>query len=826
MEPYMNPIYGSILCNKGTIPNNYWLYKDGFINTPMGILIKKVCRDIPGSVQPTKYLMDLEPIDFGRYIALKYINMKTGDKLIQINKSNKIVIDQQLILDVNKIKELTGFINKIRKFIPFLDNDIFTFHIILYCLWWNANNDNGIAEYYEGVKEIFDFLNDLPSIQLLGIKPLVLKDKYTPPIPNSFEETVIKITQKEFKIYSQEKAQHFCTVNTESSTYPDCGEITALNLINLLCFNGSIFDISRLKSSPIPQLEKFYEVFTSFNLMSNINYKPEIFGKHLNARDAWSYLIINYAKNNLEFVKKCTNPIYKFELNAGLNSDKSTSNFLQLIKNLLEINKWEDLLSKDSNITKIEDNTKDGIGDIIIQKSGNNFIIHCRPGHYYMSNEYKKVESLDLLNLTLQQQNIINIIKKTIPPTIENYLDINFSSELLQQTFDDTSSSVELKKKLFVLSLTGKYDSDLRRRIKIDDRILDDRIVYELKNNKNLDEYTYQSNDFKFIERMPYLKHLNSEIKDKTIDKIDLQPLSNLKSIGNNFLSSCKNLSSIINLSSLSKLESIGNNFLSGCSGLTDIDLSSLSNLKSIENDFLNNCSALTSIKLSNLESIGNDFLNGCSGLIDIDLSSLSNLKSIGNNFLSNCSGLTSIDLSPLSNLHSIGDYFLSSCEGLEKIVLSSLSNLHSIGNYFLSRCSTLKSIDLSSLSNLHSIENYFLTSCEGLEKIDLSSLSNLHTIGIRFLSGCSALTSIDLSSLSKLESIGNSFLSSCCRLKSIDLSSLSNLKSIGYGVLSACKIVIKIFCNTIIYNLLNENEQRNIINIDIQENFYKYYSK
>ena len=122
MEKYMNPIHGFVLCNKGTIPNNYWLYKDGFINTPMGILIKKVCRDIPGNIQPTKYLMDLEPIDFGRYIALKYINMKinmmtnimTGDKykFIQINNT-KIVIDQKLIKNEDN-RKILGATDRVR----------------------------------------------------------------------------------------------------------------------------------------------------------------------------------------------------------------------------------------------------------------------------------------------------------------------------------------------------------------------------------------------------------------------------------------------------------------------------------------------------------------------------------------------------------------------------------------------------------------------------------------------------------------------------------------------------------------------------------------
>ena len=87
-----------------------------------------------------------------------------------------------------------------------------------------------------------------------------------------------------------------------------------------------------------------------------------------------------------------------------------------------------------------------------------------------------------------------------------------------------------------------------------------------------------KGNDFKFIERMPSLRHLNSNIKDNTIKEIDLSPLSNLKSIGDFFLFNCSALTSI-DLRPLSNIKSIENSFLLSCHGLTSIDLSHLSNL-------------------------------------------------------------------------------------------------------------------------------------------------------------------------------------------------------------------------------------------------------
>ena len=50
----------------------------------------------------------------------------------------------------------------------------------------------------------------------------------------------------------------------------------------------------------------------------------------------------------------------------------------------------------------------------------------------------------------------------------------------------------------------------------------------------------------------------------------------------------CRGLTTI-DLRGLSNLESIGNNFMVGCRGLTTIDLTGLSNLKSIGNNFMVN---------------------------------------------------------------------------------------------------------------------------------------------------------------------------------------------------------------------------------------------
>ena len=818
MEQYLNPIYGMILCNNGYIPNNYFLKMSQFIDTEQSNIIKKTCTNINGIIKPTKIIMELKAIDFGRYIAIKYINLKYNFLKIN-NDGNKIsyIQERKIIVDNDDLTKINTYAQKLRSFIPFDKNDLFCFHIILYCFWWCANNDDGIVQYYNGINEVIEMLNKYFKRNKLVLIDLNNQSNN----PNSFEQIVFDICMKPFKIYHNERAKTFCIIQGQG-TYPDCGEVTCRNFINLLCFEKSEFKSDILiELGAIEQLKEYYEKFNNFELQSDPDILKPIYGENLNARDAWSKLIIEYCSKNIHFFQKCGND-KGYELDTGLSLDKKTSNFFQLVKNLFAkkekpIENLSDIKTSYINdITDKTDKTVDGFGTILIyHKIYGNFTIFCTQGHFYMKcNKSTNDTTNTFLSKLSYQQEIVNILLKKQEVTIYNYLLFDFTSEFLEGVFKNTEDN-ELKIKLFELSLTNKYDSDLRRRLEIDAESDFFNIIVEeygyLLSNPNINEYVYLSNNLDFVEKIPDLKNLNFKIKDVNITSINLSGLSNLTSIGNGFLSNCKLLESI-DLSSLSNVTSIGNDFLSS-NNLTNIDLSGLSNLESIGNSFLSsnslktiNLSGLKNLKsvgygflssnkltnidlsgLSNLESIGSSFLSK-NPLKTINLSDLKNLKSIGDNFLFDCNSLKSIDLSDLSNLESIGEYFLYKCKSLSSISLSRLSNLKSIGDMFLESCKKLDSISLADLSNLTSIGNDFLSGCELLSDINLSGLSNLTSIGNHFLHGCESLRSIDLSRLSNLTSIGDCFLVDCYSLTSINLSGLSNLKSIGDRFLENCK--------------------------------------
>ena len=236
VDQFLNPIYGLILTESGYIINNYWLAKNNLISTEESALIKKISKNIPGSVQPTNPIMKLKPIDFGRFIAIKYINLDlnfvfTNNKANNINFNN-IKREYRLsdgIISVDDKNTLSCYIEVFKKYFKVGDYDEkIYFHIILYCLYWNTNNYSGILEYYSGVNEIFNMMNKyLKAEKQYRIIDTIDKTIST----GNFESTIIKITQTEFKVFNQEWPKTICKTSA-IQTYPDCGETTVRNLIN------------------------------------------------------------------------------------------------------------------------------------------------------------------------------------------------------------------------------------------------------------------------------------------------------------------------------------------------------------------------------------------------------------------------------------------------------------------------------------------------------------------------------------------------------------------------------------------------------------------
>ncbi len=790
MEEYLNPIYGLVMCETDYIVHNYDLYVKNFINTNDSQIIKNISKRLPETVKPSDEItQNIRPIDIGRYIAILYVCKENVDFIIY-GKENKITLKtineakqnyfnkkdtKNIEICDEDILKLTKFIDKnklIKRNFKFNKIEKINFYILLYCLWWITNNKNDIKDYYDGINEVFNIVNKYlgeKHIEIINIPSNFISDIFTleeliqKPNNDSFELCIFKIIET-FKVIDYEKSYNLCN---PKFTFPDCGETTARNLINLICFHENKFNIEILKElGAINELIEYYTTFNNFSAQTSTDVS-KIYNDYLNPRDAWSKLITNFANNNIVFIQECpSDKCKRFELKPGLSHDKQTTNFFQLIKNLLtSIEEWDDLLV--NNIEEINEEIDNGTREIIIfHKIYNEIIIKLEERHYYMKIEQKNLNYNYSHICNENQKNFLNILTDKIKINKDNYLWKKFTDETFineyEEDDDDDDDVYKLRKELLELSSTYKFDIYLRENLTINT----DRDLKLVDINKlEFNDYRYKSNDnFEFVKKIPELQYLSHEFSNYfEITEIDLSPLSNIIFI-NTLLLGCEKLKSI-NLSPLQNVTEIGDGFLIGCKSLTSVNLS----------------------PFNKVESIGNEFLSNCNSLSNVDLLPLENITTIGYGFLANCYKLEYINLSPLKNITNIGSQFLSECINLKSIDLSPLKNVTTIDNAFLYKCKKLKSINLSSLTKVKFISDEFMAYCSSLESINLSPLENVTEIGEEFLIGCKSLISIDLSPFNKVESIGNKFLSMCINLKSIDLSPLTKVKIIGYEFMANC---------------------------------------
>lgn len=792
MEEFMNPVYGFFMCECGYITNNYYL--DKIKSSPLTKIINKITKDEDGFRRPVNEIKEnLNSIDIGRYIGLLYANSFYTIK----GKSNKLFkVDKEILFDqkINdkKFNKILGeYINKSK----LIRNTIFkeelvlqdSFHLLLYCLWWIANNREGIKNYYEGINEIFIIMNQLELSNKIPL--IIIPDDYLAPnseFINHFEEKLYNLYSDDFEILVQEYSRHFCVGSSNPTTYPDCGEVTARNFMNLILYDieSNNFNTSYIsKFEPIQELLDYYTIFNNFDDHKSSDTK-RIYEQNLNSRDAWSYLILFYANENINFKEICRDVYRKYELNSGMSIDGQENNFIQLIKNFLpRLNNLKDLEGI-NNIENIKDKTTNGYNNIIISGTYN-IIITMEPDHIYMKQNNKK-SNIDLSLITTPKHKfVLDILLQQNSDHILNHnicLFIKWTPELISRSIK-SDSTPELIKELTLIVSTDQFNHELRKRIVID---IDNEIYTpDFFTNLEINDFTYTSNNFNFIrDKIPALTNLKFKTKDHLTKHINLSSFMELESIDNGFINYCSELTSII----LPKnLQSIGKSFMNSCNKLKIINLSNLNNLKFIDDNFMSYSNELTDIIFSpdsSLVCIGQKFLYNCKKIKNLNLSYLVNLETLGNFFLSDCSGLTTIYLKNLTKLRTIGDYFLSNCIGLTSINLSPLINLRIIKSGFLSTCSNLTSITLSNLDKLISIGGEFLKNCVSLISLDLK-LVNLQSIGYNFMYNCTNLTSLHLLALTDLK-IDFGFLQQCINLKEINLQ-LPNLTSTPNNFLVDC---------------------------------------
>jgi hypothetical protein len=865
MEQHMNPVYGLILCENGYVQNLYFLKKNGLLDSfsenfsknektqqilkHHSEIINRACTQEYGSniIIPTKEIMSSKftPLDIGRYIAVKYVlKFIDSEFVVKNQKGDRYIVNQKYkkitTAEIENIKKCTP----LNKYIDINENDIFAFQIVLFCLWWKANNQDGINDYYKGIQEIFEIFNKYNSEK----PPLIIGNSQVSASVNankSFEELALYIAGVDFMLYSQESSMTFC--DGSQQIYSDCGETTVRNIINIFCYNKEThtFDIEILrKKGAIEELITYYTIFNNFNLQSKQE-PTEIFNMKLNARNAWSKLIIDKSQHNINFNYQCKGTS-GYDMKSGLTIDKTKPNMLQMFNNLFKgyesvkgIEEWTDL-AVGTNITEIDTNINgNGFGKIIITNiSEQQFEINLLNGHYYVD-LFKEKDEIQYYHLSQPQKDILDTLLSEYI-TEHNFIQINFSSEKLVNEFEIINNQ-KIQICLFELSLTDKYDSDMRRQIKldVDDKSMFNKIANKYGNTEKINDYTFliSEENYDFVKDLPALTVLKLAYSmrhrdlESSVKSIDLTPLKNIVKIGNYFLTNLPNLTTI-DLTPLKNIVEIGDFFLRNLPKLTTIDLTPLSNIRKIGNNFLAE-SRINIIDLSsliNLTEIGNYFLYKCNKIEKVDLSA-SPIISIRSYFLNKCNNLHTVIFNPNPTINSVGYDFMSECDNIKHIDLRCLENIEVINNNFLYDCKNLTTvvfpdkfnkvtyidksfienspnlksiisgskssdsnkIDLSCFSNVEHIKKKFLGSCYNIESVDLSSLTKLSKIENHFLYECKLLNEVKFSNDANIHYVGTYFLDGCKKLKTIDLRSFKNINIINNNFMSDCDSIVDV---------------------------------
>ena len=647
------------------------------------------------------------------------------------------------------------------------------FHVILAILWWISNDKKNIKHYYEGLNDIL-----LPNMQVtiptdFENNLFMPRDLYNTE-PDSFEVALAMIYLKKV---SSIKIIDYQYANTKyGSNFPDCGETSLRNFINIISYNPdeNNFNIAKLQElNACENVINYYTVFNTINEQTSTD-KKIIFEREMSARDAWANVVSNLP--NVNYVHSYAGTTaYNYEINYGLNEDEiPVSNMLAVLRNLFhKIKNWSDFSTFLENFES-ELNAR-GIGNIHFKVNIGVFKWEFLLGHYHFEQE-KLPLNINTQKLTSEQKSYVDIIMDHInydsADILKKFYYIKFSEESLIN-FINRHIVNEMNKddylKIFNY-MYNNYNTDQLRRIKINFDKINDMRDYALS-LYNIDlEY-----DGSGKTNYTNVKSLRLNNGAESLDKfINLQSLTYSASESDEQLPS---LDKLINLESLTfsefnlKLGSRLNN-LENLQNLTfesffnqnlDNSLDKLTNLQNLTfGDWFNQNLNNSLDKLENLQclTLGRKFnanlrtsLNNLHNLQSLTFG-LSFNKSLGNSLhgLENLQNLTfgtnfNENLgNSLNNLHNLQS--LTFDTKFNKSLNNSLNNLLNLKNltfgaYFnqnldnsLDKLTNLQNLTFGydfnknlehSLDNLHNLQN--LTFGNKFNQKLEKSLDNLHNL-------------------------------------------------------------------------------------------------
>jgi hypothetical protein len=291
-----------------------------------------------------------------------------------INKSNTEISKITQNIESNNIIKKKLF--NIKLITHNLDN-INIFHWLLTLLIYKLSDKEKIKEYYEELNKILpieerviikdDYINDNYTFKELDIKTLESQAEIEKENKNNYNIYALIMLKKINKIPINLYTQKHTKTYLYNKEYPDCGETSVRNFINIITydFDTNTFDLDKFNSlEPKDTLREYYRVFNNFKKQNNDDITFRIFGEELNARDAWDVVVSNldnvkYDKSYIEDGKE-----YNYEIDSGTSKDGEENNMLCLLKILFpKIEEWK---SFDNENIEIETNLTNNYGHIKI----------------------------------------------------------------------------------------------------------------------------------------------------------------------------------------------------------------------------------------------------------------------------------------------------------------------------------------------------------------------------------------------------------------------------------------------------------------------------